>query len=94
MNSRKEYDIDIYAVESLYAPTNDILSDECEESRRAKIVVYRRLDDTDRRIILAYAELGNIRETARLFRVSTTTMWKRINEIREKIKEYLEISPT
>lgn len=82
-------DFDIYAIERLYAPTDDVLSEDSTEIRRIKSVIAERLNDTDRRIILAYAELGSVRQTARLFNVSPTTIWFKINEIRQKIKEWL-----
>lgn len=80
----------IYDVESDYAPVDDVLSEDDIIVQLSKKIVYTRLDETDRRIILAYAEIGNIRDTARLFKVSPTTIWIRIQEIRRKIKEYLK----
>lgn len=80
----------IYDVESDYAPVDDVLSEDDIIVQLSKKIVYTRLDETDRRIILAYAEIGNIRDTARLFKVSPTTIWIRIQEIRKKIKEYLK----
>lgn len=93
MSYRKKYDMDsfnIYDVESDYAPVDDVLSEDDIIVQLSKKIVYTRLDETDRRIILAYAEIGNIRDTARLFKVSPTTIWIRIQEIRKKIKEYLK----
>lgn len=86
----KDTDFDIYAVLSEYAPTDDVMSEDDTLTRNLKTVIYRRLDETERRIILAYAELGSIRDTARLFRVSPTTIWLRIQQIRNKIKDYLK----
>lgn len=80
----------IYDVESDYAPVDDVESEDDIIVQLSKKIVYTRLDETDRRIILAYAEIGNIRDTARLFKVSPTTIWIRIQEIRRKIKEYLK----
>lgn len=93
MSYRKKYDMElfnIYDVESDYAPVDDVLSEDDIIVQLSKKIVYTRLDETDRRIILAYAEIGNIRDTARLFKVSPTTIWIRIQEIRKKIKEYLK----
>ena len=80
----------IYDVERKYAPIDDVLSEDDINVHRLKKIVYTRLNETDRRIILAYAEIGNIRDTARLFRVSPTTIWLRIQGIRNEIKKYLE----
>ncbi len=93
MSYRKKYDMDsfnIYDVEREYAPIDDVLSEDDITVQRVKKIVYTRLNETDRRIILAYAEIGNVRDTARLFRVSPTTIWLRIQEIKNKIKNYLE----
>ena len=84
----RKLDFDIYDVERQYAPTNDILSEDTKETRRLKMVI-NDLDETDRRIILAYAELASIRDCARLFNVSATTIWKKIKEIKEQIKSKL-----
>lgn len=81
---------DIYAVLNDYAPSDDVLSDDDILVQRVKKIVYTRLNETDRRILLAYAELGSLRQTAKLFKVSTSTIWLRIQEIRKKIKEYLK----
>lgn len=92
MSCRKRYDIEsfnIYGVLSDFAPSDDVLSDDDILVQRVKKIVYTRLNETDRRILLAYAEIGNIRDTAKLFKVSPTTIWLRIQEIRNKIKDYL-----
>lgn len=81
---------DIYEVLDEYKPDYGIMSETDENIRRLQRIVYERLDETDRRIILSYAELGNVRDTATLFKVSPTTIWLRIKRIRNKIKENLK----
>ena len=76
----------IYNIEEDYAPSNDMFSDDNEQVAKLKKIIYNDLDETERRIILAYAEIGNLRETAQLFKVSTSTIYKQIKKIREKIK--------
>lgn len=93
MSCRKRYDIEsfnIYGVLDEYSPADDVLSEDDISVHRIKKIVYNRLNETDRRILLAYAEIGNVRDTAKLFKVSPTTIWIRIQEIRNKIKNYLE----
>lgn len=76
----------IYDIEDMYKPSDDIFCEDSEKFRRLKHLIYNKLSETERRIILAYTELGNLRDTAKLFRVSTTTIYKEIKKIREKIK--------
>lgn len=93
MSCRRKYDIgefNIYDVEAEYKPEDDVFSEDEENVNRLKKIVYTRLNETDRRIILAYAEIGNIRDTAKLFKVSPTTIWLRIKEIRNNIKDFLK----
>lgn len=75
----------IYQVIEEYQPNNSIFSEEEEKTHRIKKIIFNKMDETDRRIILAYSEIGNIRDTAKLFKVSPTTIWIKIKEIREKI---------
>ena len=75
----------IYDVEDEYKPSNDIFNEDDIIIDRIKKVIYNTLDEPDRRIILAYAELGNIRDCARLFKVSPTTIWNKIKSIKIKI---------
>lgn len=80
-------DIDIASILEEYAPDRSVFRDEGEKAHRTKVAVFRDLDETDRRIILVYAHLGNVRDTAEVFRVSSTTIWNRIRQIRERIKK-------
>lgn len=75
----------IYAVEDEYKPSNDIFNEDDIIIDRIKKVIYNTLDEPDRRIILAYTELGNIRDCAKLFKVSPTTIWNKIKAIKIKI---------
>lgn len=76
----------IYNIEEDYAPNTSMFSDDNEQVATLKKIIYNDLDEIERRIILAYAEIGNLRETAQLFKVSTSTIYKQIKKIREKIK--------
>lgn len=75
----------IYDVEDVYKSSNDIFNEDDITIDRIKKVIYKTLDEPERRIILAYAELGNIRDCAKLFKVSPTTIWNKIKEIKIKI---------
>lgn len=75
----------IYAVEDEYAPNYSIFDEDEEEVKKIKYIIYNKLSETDKRIILSYSELGNIRDCAKLFKVSPTTIWNKIKEIKIKI---------
>lgn len=75
----------IYALEDEYKPSDDIFSEDDILYSNLKKIICNDLNETERRIILSYAEIGNIRDTAKLFRVSPTTIWNQIKNIRIKI---------
>lgn len=83
--------IDIYKILEKYQPDEDILSEEEDDtpSRKIKEIIYRDLDEVDRRIILMYAELGSLRKLAREIGVSSTACHFRIKAIRNKILQLI-----
>ena len=81
----KQYKIDIYELEETYRPTLDIFNEDDYSYDRLKKIIYYFLDDTERRIILCYTETGNLRDTAKIFKVSTSTIWAYVNRIKKKI---------
>jgi hypothetical protein len=88
MKKQKENKIskfNIYDVEDVYKPSNDVFNEDDIIIDRIKKVIYNTLDEPDRRIILAYAELGNVRDCAKLFKVSPSTIWNKIKAIKIKI---------
>lgn len=72
-----------------YKPDNGLFSEEDEKINLLKNIIYKKLDEVDRRIILMYAELGSLRKLGRELGVSSSTALSRIREIREKIMEYV-----
>lgn len=72
-----------------YKPDNGLFSEEDEKINRLKNIIYKKLDEVDRRIILMYAELASLRKLGRELGVSSSTALSRIREIREKIMEYV-----
>lgn len=77
---------DIYSLEDMYRPSDDIFNDDDFQYDKLKRIIFYKLDDTERRIILCYAHIGNIRDTAKIFHVSTSTLWGYIYKIKKKIK--------
>lgn len=70
-----------------YAENLDIFNDEPEKIQKVKHIIWNVLDETERRLILIYAELGNMRDCAKELRVSASTICIYIGKIRMKIKE-------
>lgn len=88
---KSKYDLskfNIYEVLEKYKPSDDIFDDTDPKIQKIKKIIYTKLDETERRIILSYAEIENVRDTARLFKVSPTTIWLKIKDIRNKVKDY------
>ena len=81
---------DIYKVEDEYRPDDGIFSDDDIMIHRLKHIIYDDLNETERRILLAYVELGSIQKCARLFKVSPSTIWNRIRDIKVKINDILK----
>lgn len=84
----EQNDFNIYEVMDEYAPDYSIFDEDSDDIRKIKRIIFNELSETERRIILSYAQLGNIRDTAKLFQVSSTTIYTEIKKIRNKIYGY------
>lgn len=72
-----------------YKPDNTIFSTEDEKILLLKNIIYNKLNEVDRRILLMYAHLNSLRKLGKELGVSPSTALKKINEIRTKIYEHL-----
>lgn len=72
-----------------YQEDKSIFSKETDQFRRIKSIIWHNLSDVERRILLLYAERGNMRDTASELNVSPSTICIYINNIRQKIKNLL-----
>ena len=72
-----------------YKPNTSIFVDEPDKVRKTKAIIFSKLTEPDRRIILLYTELQSIRKLSKLLNVSAASAWLRVNEIRNKIKEMM-----
>lgn len=75
---------DIYEILDTYKPDNSLFTNEQEDMLRLKNAVYS-LSEPDKRIILLYAHYGNLRDVAKILKVSVTTASKHIKRIRLQI---------
>lgn len=72
-----------------YAPDDDIFNEEDEKIHTLKHIVYDILTEPDRRILLLYAEVGNYRDLGAELKVSASTAFLRIKQIRKIIYKIL-----
>lgn len=71
-----------------YLPDDDIMSEEEFRVNAIKHIIYDKLSETDKRVILLYAELGSQREVGRKLGVSASTVNILIKRIRKDILRY------
>ena len=72
-----------------YKEDTDIFTEEPERIKKIKNIIWNLLTETERRIILLYAERGSMRKVAKELRCSASTVYIEIAKIRTKIKEGL-----
>lgn len=84
-------DVNIYYILDEYRPDDNIFSLENENINKIKHIIYDILNETDRRIILLYAELGNIRDVAKILKVSSGTAFLQIKRIQKTIRDKYDL---
>lgn len=73
-----------------YQPVDDIFNEEDELVNNLKHIIYLKLNEVDKRIILMYAELKSVRKLGMELGISVSSAWIKVNEIREKIYKELQ----
>lgn len=73
-----------------YQPSDDIFNEEDELIDKLKHIIYLKLNEVDKRIILMYAELKSLRKLGLELGISVSSAWLKINEIRDKIYKELQ----
>ena len=82
--------LDIKEILEDYQPSDDIFNDEDELIDKLKHIIYLKLNEVDKRIILMYAELKSLRKLGMELGISVSSAWLKIKEIRDKIYKELE----
>lgn len=72
-----------------YAPDNTIWSNEDERVNAIKNIIYTKLDEVDRRIIILYAELGSLRKLGKELGISASSAYLKIKQIKGNITDAL-----
>lgn len=73
-----------------YLPDDDLFSSEDARMNALKHIIYEKLSEIDKRVILLYAELGSQREVGRKLGVSASTVNILIKRIRNEILKHLD----
>ena len=73
-----------------YQPSDDIFNEEDELIDKLKHIIYLKLNEVDKRIILMYAELKSLRKLGLELGISVSSACIKINEIRDKIYKELQ----
>lgn len=77
-------------MEADYEYNDDIFSEDEPEVAVLKYILTRRLNIAERRILIAYAEIGSLRELSKGLEVSRGSTHKEIVRIRKKIMNEYE----
>lgn len=77
--------LDIKEILEEYKPDDDIFNDEDELINNLKHIIYQKLNEVDKRIILMYAELKSLRKLGEELGISASSAFFKIKEIRNKI---------
>ena len=72
-----------------YKPDNTIWSNEDERVNAIKNIIYTKLDEVDRRIIILYAELGSLRKLGKELGISASSAYLKIKQIKGNITDAL-----
>lgn len=75
--------IDFNEIYKEYAEDTSIFNNESDRVKSVKHILWNKLDETDKRILLLYCEMGNLRDAAKLLNVSASTLCLKIKKIRE-----------
>lgn len=86
MKNNKEQ-LDIYKILDEYKPDDDLFSEEDERINKVKHIIYDCLTESNKRIILLYAEYGSLRDVADILNVSHTTIFYEIKKIKKIITD-------
>lgn len=77
--------MDLNRIYDEYAIDDDIFTEDSDKIASLKDIIFNRLEEAERRIILLYAEEQSMRKIARHLGVSVATAYHTIRRIREKI---------
>ena len=71
-----------------YRPNESIFNNETDDIIKLKKIIFNKLSEAERRIIILYAQEESLRKLGALLGISTASAWIEVNRIRKKIKGY------
>lgn len=87
---QKDKKISIKELYQDYGEISDIFSTEPTKVQKTKFIIFHKLTESDRRIILLYAELQSIRKVAEKLGISAASAWLTISKIKQHIKDEMK----
>lgn len=75
-------------IEDDYKPQYDVFTEDDADMTRLKEIIYSELNDIERRVFILYTELGSVCETARLLKISPSSITVYLKKIRKKILDH------
>lgn len=73
-----------------YIPDNTVFREDSDLINALKNIIFHKLSETERRILIIYAETRSMYKTGRLLKCSASTVYKNIRIIRDKILLHLQ----
>lgn len=74
-----------YDVDSLYDEYLEFDMFKDDDDKLVLLDAINQLSEVDKRILVLYAEIGNLRDLGVALNVSTPTIWKRVKAIKEQV---------
>lgn len=74
-----------YDVDSLYDEYLGFDMFKDDDDKLVLLDAINQLSEVDKRILVMYAEIGNLRDLGVALNVSTPTIWKRVKAIKEQV---------
>lgn len=72
-----------------YKPSIDMFSDEDERTSKIKQIIFSKLNETERRILLLYVHFQSAKKTADFLGVSSSLIYKYISRSKRKVNDNL-----
>ena len=86
MRIELKFSSDIEQIIDNYKPNEDPFDEDDENVRIIKQIIFKDLNDIEKRLIILYTEYSSFRKVAKMLNISTSTVYIYVNNIRKKIK--------
>jgi len=86
MQIELKFTSDIEKILDTYKPNEDPFDDDADNVRILKYIIFKELNDIEKRLIILYTEYRSFRKVASSLNISPSTVYIYVNNIRKKIK--------